>query len=112
MLAVFSVGNEEVHRIEVFSSYWTGRDIVKVDGEVVVDKKKSPVWFSEHIHFEVGEKEKHRIDLHFNAITLRSQAYVDDALHVGCLFPQVPGYQAMMIAIIALAIATAAFMAA
>ena len=104
MLAVFQVGKSEVHSIEVFSSLLFGREIVKVDGEEIINKKKFPIWFTDHMQFEIGNEEEHRVELKYNVLTLSSRAYVDGRLYVGCLFPQVVGYNAFILAIIALVI--------
>jgi hypothetical protein len=97
MIAVFQVGTSEQHSIEVLYSYWTGREVVKVDGIVVLQKQ---IWFSDRVAVEVGSLEKHQVELVCNTLTMTSQAYVDGRLHVGCLFPQVAGYHAMILAVI------------
>ena len=102
MLAVFRVGKQEIHTVEVFSSFWRGKEIVKVDGKVVISKQKLPIWFTDHMHFEVGEAEIHEVDLKYSAVRLSSRAYVDKELYVGCLFPEVIAWNAILISLLAL----------
>ena len=109
MLAVFQVGKNEVHSIEVFSSFLSGREIVKVDGVEVINKKKFPIWLTDYMQFEVGDEEKNQVELKYNVSTFSSRAYVNGRLHVGCLFPQVVGYNALMVATAALIGVVAAF---
>ena len=109
MLAVFQVGKSEVHSIEVFSSLLFGREIVKVDGEEVINKKKFPIWFRDYMQFEVGDEEKKQVELKYNTLTFSSKAYVNGKLHVGCLFPQVVGYNALIVATVASLGVVAAF---
>jgi hypothetical protein len=104
MLAVFQVGKSEVHTVEVYSSLTSGKEIVKVDGEEVINKKKFPIWFTDYMQFEVGEEEKYNVELKYNAMTFSSRVYVNGQLHIGCLFPQVAGCNAIIIAYIALAV--------
>jgi hypothetical protein len=98
MLADFEVGVNEVHRVEVFSSFLGGKEIVKVDGVQVLDKRKFPLWITDEMQFEVGDEEKHFIVLKYNAVTMKSEVYVDDALHVERLFPQVIRYNIIILA--------------
>ena len=105
MLAVFQVGKSEFHSIEVFSSLVFSREIVKVDGEEIINKKKFPIWLSDHMQFEVGDKEKHQIELKYNTWSLSSKVYVDGKLYVGCLFPQVIGHNALILATLAFILA-------
>jgi hypothetical protein len=109
MLAVFQVGKSEVHSIEVFSSLLSGRDIVKVDGEEIINKKKFSIWFTDYMEFEVGDEEKDRVELKYNTLIFSSKAYVNGKLCVGCLFPQIVGYNALIVATVALLGVVAAF---
>lgn len=105
MIAVFQVGKSEVHTIEVYSSLFFAREIIKVDGIEVINKQKFPFWLTDYMQFEVGEEEKNLVELKYNTMIFRSRAYVNGKLHVGCLFPQVAGYNAYIIATIALIVA-------
>ena len=102
MLAVFQVGNSEVHSVEVYSSLNFPRQIVKVDGEEIINNKGFSIWLRNHVQIEVGDQEKHQIEFKFNIFTLSSRVYVDGKLYVGCLFPQIIGYTALIIAIFSL----------
>jgi hypothetical protein len=108
MVAVFQVGDAEKHSVEVFSSFWKSRDIVMVDGVVVLQKYRPLIWFKDRVSFQVGEKEKHHVELVYSAIAMTSQAYVDGQLYIACLFPQVPGYNALGLALLAVAMAVLA----
>ena len=102
MLAAFQVGNSEVHSIEVSLSTFFARHTVKVDGEEIINKKGFSNWPRNHVQFEVGDQEKHQIELKYNILALSSRVYVDGKLYVGCLFPQLIGYTALIIAIYSL----------
>ena len=105
MLGTFQVGKDELHFVEVFSSLFFGKEIVKVDGEEFINKKKFPIWFTDHMEFEIGNNEKHQVELKYNTLKFSSKVYVDGKLHVGCLFPQVVGYNAFIFALFALIVA-------
>jgi hypothetical protein len=78
-----------------------GLEVITVDGVEVLRKRKPPIWLTDHLEFEVGHDERHHVELRYNTLFLSSQAYVDGRLHVGCLFPQVIGYNALILAILA-----------
>lgn len=101
MKASFTVGPQNKHHVEVFSSYWWGKDIVKVDGVKVHEKQKFLIWLTDDIQFDIGD-EKHKVELKYNTVLMKSEAYLNGRLHVGCLFPQIIGYNAMLIAVLAL----------
>ena len=106
MLATFQVGDIEKHHVQVYSRFLgiPGLEVISVDGLEILRKRKSPIWLTDHLEFEVGHSERHRVELRYNTLTLSSQAYVDGRLHVGCLFPQVIGFNAIILAILALLI--------
>jgi len=105
MIAVFQVGQKEMHSIEVFSYFFSGKDIIKVDGKEIINKRSFR--FTDKMKFEVDNEEKHIIEIKYNALTFKSMAYVDNKLLVGCLFPQIAGYNAFILAMIALLFAIA-----
>jgi len=56
MQAIFQVGNNEVHTVNVYSSMVpSGKHIVKVDGKEVINKTQPIIWFSEEMQFEIGD---------------------------------------------------------
>jgi len=105
MRATFEVDR---HHIEILSTFWTSLEVVLVDGKEVLRKRKLPFWLFDRLTFAAGE---HQVELRYNALLMRSEAYVDGRLKVGCLFPQVLGYNALVISLIACLLALATFIA-
>jgi hypothetical protein len=114
MLASFQVGEIEKHHVEVYSRFFgiPALEVVTVDGVEVLRKTKFPIWLTDHLQFEIGDRERHTVELRYNTLSLTSRAYVDGRLHIGCLFPQVIGYNALILASLAFLLAAVGFVAA
>lgn len=98
MIAVLHVGQSETHVIEVFTSYWTGSDVITVDGQEVLRTKPFAMLlkWNQRLAFEVGESEKHTVAIVYSNPLSTGKAYVNGRLHTGCLFPQALAFNAYL----------------
>jgi len=112
MITVFQVGNKETHRIEVEQPF-SGRNMtVKVD-DVIVAKHAYAypplLQLLRHpsftIQFSCGVNEPHKVELRINHLAFKYEAYLDDKIIIGCLFPEVVGYNAFGLAVAAFVLA-------
>ena len=95
MLAVLNVGEDEKHVVEVEISWWSGLEIIRVDGKEVHRRRSFRLWA--RIPLLVGDKEEHRVELTFNTLMMSSRAFVDGMLLRRCLFPQVIIYNLFLL---------------
>lgn len=100
MRAQVHIGEAETHALDLFMSFWSGLEVVTVDGQEVHRRRNFWPWSS--IHFDLGTREFHHVELRCNALAMTSRLYVDGRLARRCVFPQVKLYSALTAAVLLL----------
>jgi hypothetical protein len=90
MFAEIRVGDAEQHVVGVFSSFWSGLEILTVDGKEVIRRRSLSPFIT--LIWDVGVEEKHTVEIRLNGLLLSSRAFVDGQCVRRCLFPQVYAY--------------------
>jgi hypothetical protein len=106
MLNIFQVGNREIHRVEIDQPFFGTTLSIKVDDKVVLKRKSKPFQLAFHVPFSLGLDEVHNVELHINYLTFKYEVYLDGQLFIPYLFPQVVGYNAFGLAVMAYIMAT------
>ena len=81
MKSIFLIGETEKHEVEIYRSQWTNKVVVKIDGEIASRKTlwKKGTFFT----LEVGEREKHEIELKYSGIYFpKVKCFVDGKPHL------------------------------